>query len=65
LPEIRKLSQQLSFNVSERFLKLFRDAAIQMSMGRGQAQMAATRRKISRRYPHSGSRPDEGNHDSK
>lgn len=65
LPEIRKLSHQLSFNVSERFLKVFRDAAIQMSMGRGQAQMAATRRKTSRRYPRSGARSNEENHDAK
>lgn len=47
LPEIRSLSHQLSLNVSERFLKVFRDAAIQMSMGRGQAQMTAARRKTS------------------
>lgn len=47
LPEIRSLSHQLSLNVSERFLKAFRDAAIQMSMGRGQAQMTAARRKTS------------------
>lgn len=49
LPEIRKLAQQFGFGVSERFLKVFRDTAIQMSMGRGQAQMAAARRKTSRR----------------
>ncbi|MCL4559885.1 MAG: hypothetical protein M1281_04615 [Chloroflexi bacterium] len=49
LPEIRMLGQQFGFNLSERFLKVFRDAAIQMSMGRGQAQMTAARRKTSRR----------------
>lgn len=64
LPEIRKFSQQFSFNVSERFLKVFRDAAIQMSMGRGQAQMAATRRKTARRYPRGGTRSKEENHDT-
>jgi hypothetical protein len=45
LPEVRRFIQQFGFKGSERFLKAFRDAAIQMSMGRGQAQMAATRRK--------------------
>jgi hypothetical protein len=64
LPEIRILSQQFGFNVSERFLKIFRDAAIQMSIGRGQAQMAATRRKTSRQYSRS-SRSNEENHDTK
>lgn len=64
LPEIRKLSQQFGFNVSERFLKVFRDAAIQMSIGRGQAQMAATRRKTSHRYRGS-ARSNEENHDTK
>ncbi len=53
LPEIRKLGQQFGFSVSERFLKVFRNAAIQMSMGRGQAQMTAARRKTSRRHPRS------------
>jgi len=33
----------------ERFLRSFRDTALQMMMGRGQAQMAATRAKRSRR----------------
>jgi hypothetical protein len=33
----------------ERFLRAFRDTALQMMMGRGQAQMAATRSKPSRR----------------
>ncbi len=60
-PEIRKLIQQFGYKVSDRFLKAFRDAAIQMSMARGEAQMAATRRKISRRYPHR----NEENNDSK
>ena len=65
LPEIRILSQQFSFNVSERFLKVFRNAAIQMSIGRGQSQMAATRRKISRRNPHIGTHSNEENNDTK
>jgi hypothetical protein len=64
LPEIRKLSQELSLNLSERFLKAFREAAIQMSIGRGQAQMAATRRKSSRRYPRSGERSHEETNDT-
>ena len=64
LPEIRKLSEQFKFNVSERFLKVFRDTAIQMSMGRGQAQMAATRRKTARRYSRRGIRSNEDNNDT-
>jgi hypothetical protein len=63
LPEIRKLGQQFGFSVSERFLKVFRDAAIQMSMGRGQAQMTAARRKSSRRHP-SGDHSDQENNAS-
>ena len=65
LPEIRKLIQKFGYKVSERFLKVFRDAAIQMSMGRGEAQMAATRRKTSRRYPHRGAHTNEKDNDSK
>lgn len=65
LPEIRKLIQQFGYKVSDRFLKAFRDAAIQMSMGRGEAQMAATRRKAPRRYPHKGAHTNEENNDSK
>jgi hypothetical protein len=64
LPEIRKLGQQFGFAVSERFLKLFREAAIQMSMGRGQAQMAAARRKAPRHRPASG-RSGKENNDTK
>jgi hypothetical protein len=65
LLEIRKLIQQFGYKVSDRFIKAFRDAAIQMSMGRGQAQMAATRRKTSRRYPHRAADTTEENNDSK
>ena len=65
LPEIRKLSQQLKVTVSDRFLKVFRDAAIQMSMGRGQAQMAATRRKNTRQPSQPGNHHNEENHDAK
>lgn len=65
LPEIRKLIQQFGYTVSDRFLKAFRDAAIQMSMGRGEAQMAATRRKTSRPYPSRGTHRNEENNDSK
>ena len=64
LPEIRKLSQQFGVSVSERFLKVFRDTAIQMSMGRGEAQMAATRLKQARSHG-VGSQTNEDNHDSK
>jgi hypothetical protein len=64
LPEIRKLAQEFGFSVSERFLKVFRDAAIQMSMGHGQAQMVAARRKTSNRF--SGNyRPDKDKNASK
>lgn len=65
LPEIRKLSQQLSVSLSDRLLKAFREAAIQMSMGRGQAQMAATRRKSYRRYPRKDAHSNEGENDTK
>ena len=65
LPEIRKLINQFGFEISERFLKVFHDAAIQMSMGRGQAQMAATRRNKSRRYPRRDAQKDEQNDNSK
>jgi hypothetical protein len=65
LPEIRKLIEKFGYKVSDRFLKAFREAAIQMSMGRGEAQMAATRRKISRHYPSRGTHGNEENNDSK
>ena len=65
LPEIRKLSQQLQVTVSDQFLKVFRDAAIQMSMGRGQAQMAATRRKNTRRRSQNENSSGKVNNDSK
>jgi hypothetical protein len=65
LPEIRKLSQQLSVSLSERLLKAFREAAIQMSMGRGQAQMAATRRKTYHRYSRRDTHSNEGENDTK
>ena len=64
LPEIRKFSQQFGVSVSERFLKVFRDTAIQMSMGRGEAQMAATRRKQGRSHG-AGGHTNEDNHGSK
>jgi hypothetical protein len=65
LPEVRKFIQQFGLIVSERFIKVFRDSAIQMSMGHGQAQMAATRRKRSHRYPSKGAHTNEENNESK
>jgi NAD(P)-dependent dehydrogenase (short-subunit alcohol dehydrogenase family) len=50
LAEIRKLGERLRIQASDRFWKIFRDAAIQMSMGRGQAQMTAARRKQTYRH---------------
>jgi hypothetical protein len=65
LPEVRRFIQHFGFKVSERFLRVFRDAAIQISMGRGQAQMAATRRKQSRRYPDGDAQSKEQKNDAK
>ena len=65
LPDVRKFIQQFGFKVSERFLKVFRETAIQMSMGRGEAQMAATRRSRSRRPPPRQAHTSEENDDSK
>lgn len=61
LAEIRKLGVQLRVQASDRFWKVFRDTAIQMSMGRGQAQMAAARRKYTYRLqsPHEESSKEE------
>jgi hypothetical protein len=41
---IRKLATNLQVNASERFWRSFRDTAIKMGIGRGQAQMAAARK---------------------
>jgi hypothetical protein len=49
LAEIHKIGEQLRVEASDRFWKMFRNAAIQMSIGRGQAQMAAARQKRTRR----------------
>lgn len=44
LQAVRQIGAKLKL-VDERFLRAFRDTALQMVMGRGQAQMAATRAK--------------------
>jgi hypothetical protein len=48
LQAVRQIGAKLRL-ADERFLRAFRDTALQMMMGRGQAQMAATRAKRSRR----------------
>ena len=48
LQAIRQIGAKLRL-ADERFLRAFRDTALQMMMGRGQAQMAATRAKRSHR----------------
>jgi len=48
LQTVRQIGAKLLL-ADERFLRAFRDTALQMMMGRGQAQMAATRAKRSRR----------------
>ena len=48
LEVVREIGRKLHL-ADERFLRFFRDTALQMMMGRGQAQMAATREKRSRR----------------
>ena len=48
LQAVRQIGVKLRL-ADERFLRAFRDTALQMMMGRGQAQMAATRAKRSRR----------------
>jgi len=48
LQAVRQIGAKLRL-ADERFLRVFRDTALQMMMGRGQAQMAATRAKRSRR----------------
>lgn len=45
---VRQIGAKLKLS-DERFLRAFRDTALQMLMGRGQAQMAATRAKRFRR----------------
>jgi hypothetical protein len=41
---IRKLASKLQINASERFWRVFRDTAIMLGIGRGQARMAAARK---------------------
>jgi hypothetical protein len=48
LQAVRQIGAKLRL-ADERFLRAFRDTALQMMMGRGQAQMAATRAKRFRR----------------
>ena len=48
----------------ERYLRAFRDTALQMMMGRGQAQMAATRAKRSRRSSYR-TKPDKTQNENK
>lgn len=61
---VRQIGAKLKL-LDERFLRAFRDTALQMMMGRGQAQMAATRAKRSRRttHPNSNTRGKGKNHD--
>jgi hypothetical protein len=49
IQEIKRLAHELQIQASDRFWKLFRETAIMMGMGKGQAQMAATRRNEKRR----------------
>src|SRR3990172_259056 len=42
IQEIKRLANDLQIQASDRFWRLFRETAIMMGMGRGQAQMAAT-----------------------
>lgn len=49
IQEIKRLAHELQIQASDRFWKSFRDTAIMMGMGKGQAQMAATRRNEKRR----------------
>jgi hypothetical protein len=46
---IRKLATTLQVNASEKFWRVFRDTAIMMGIGRGQAQMAAARKQKARK----------------
>jgi hypothetical protein len=49
IQEIKRLAHELQIQASDRFWKSFRETAIMMGMGKGQAQMAATRRNEKRR----------------
>lgn len=53
LAEIRRLAEKLRFSASDRFWKAFRETALQMTMGRGEAQMVAARRKRRGQFPES------------
>lgn len=55
---VRQLAVELGINASERFLDIFRDTAITLSMGRShnRAQLAAARQQISRHKPISNNR---------
>jgi len=47
---IRKLASDLQINASEKFWRVFRDTAIMMGIGRGQAQMLAARKQNARKF---------------
>jgi hypothetical protein len=59
--EILKLGEKLRIRASERFWDTFRDIAIQMAMGRGQAQMAAARSKRRHLTPQANTETDKPN----
>jgi len=63
IQEARKLMGRMRI-WDEQFLRAFRDAALQILMGRGQAQMAATRAKRSRRSNYRG-QPGNPRHKNK
>ena len=46
---IRKLASELQISATEKFWRVFRDTAIMMGIGRGQAQMAAARKQKARK----------------
>lgn len=48
---IRKLATTLQISASEKFWRSFRDTAIMMGIGRGQAQMAAARKQKTLKHP--------------
>lgn len=59
---IRKLASNLQVNASEKFWRVFRDTAIMMGIGRGQARMAAARKQKARK---SRANKDDRKHESK
>lgn len=57
---IRKLAGSLQISASEKFWRVFRDTAIMLGIGRGQAHMAATRKQAKRK---SSNRKDLGSNE--